>query len=282
MSVTGTLEVPGYQVMQYLGSGARSTIWQIRDRSTDECFALKRVVKRQVSDSRFLQQAINEYDVGTHLDHAVVRHIYKIRRITRWFSLREIHLIMELCHGQTVQDRRPDDILRAVKIFGEVASALAYMNARGYVHADMKPNNILVAPDGTVKIIDLGQSCRVGTVKQRVQGTPDFISPEQVHRWPLDARTDVFNLGAAMYWVLTGRPIATALPKNGLTLLKGELLVHPPEQINPEVPASLSKLVMDCVELHPSHRPGTMNEVTSRLTLIEHTLNRKAESPNNS
>jgi serine/threonine-protein kinase len=271
------LEVPGYQVMQYLGSGARSTIWQVQERRTGELYALKRVVKHTHSDSRFLEQAINEYTVGSQLSHPVVRGIYRMRRIKHWLNLREIHLIMELCHGRTVQDDRPRDIGEVVRVFAAVSSGLAHMNAKGFVHADMKPNNILRAPDGAVKIIDFGQSCPLGTIKQRIQGTPDFIAPEQVHRRPLDARTDVFNFGAALYWTLTGRAIPTVLPKKGSVTLKAELVIAPVEQLNEDVAPPLAKLVADCIEIQPAGRPGSMAEVASRLGLIAHKLQRDAE-----
>ena len=275
MSGTPTLEVPGYQVVQFLGSGARSTIWQIRDRQTGQLYALKRVVKRQRSDYRFLEQAVNEYETASQLDHPNIRRIYRLRRVKRWLSLREIHLVMELCEGTTVQDARPDNVLDAVNIFTQVAQGLAYMNAKGFVHADMKPNNILVAPSGAIKIIDMGQSCPIGMIKDRIQGTPDFIAPEQVRRQPLDGRTDVFNFGAALYWTLTGRPIPTILPKNGGVTFKSDLAITAPEQYNPDVSAPVSKLVIDCIDLNPARRPQTMSEVAGRLGLIAHTLKRR-------
>ena len=278
MTTIQTLQVPGYEVMQFLGSGARSTIWQVRERHSSSLFALKRVVKRQAADGRFLQQAVNEYNVASRLDHPTVRRILRIRRIKKWLSVREIHLIMELCQGQNVQNDRPKDIDEVIRIFVEVGEALVHMNGRGYVHADMKPNNIIVARDGTVKIIDFGQSCPIGTVKERIQGTPDFIAPEQVHRRPLDARTDIFNFGAALYWVLTGQAIPTILPKEGIQLV-GESRLTPPRELNPDIPPSLSKLVLDCIELQPSRRPQHAREAVSRLELIDHTLNRTNGQP---
>lgn len=281
MSSTQTLEVPGYQVVEFLGSGARSTIWKVRDTRSDGFFVLKRVVKHRGSDARFLDQAINEYSVAVNLTHDVIRAVHELRRIKRWMSLREVHLVMEYCQGQTIQENRPQTVRQAIRIFGQVASALAFMNARGFVHADMKPNNIIVSPGGTVKIIDLGQSCRLGTIKQRIQGTPDFIAPEQVHRHPLDSRTDVFNFGATLYWTLTGRAIPTTLPKRGPVTLVSEAAIVPPEQLNSEVPATLSKLVTDCIETVPSMRPENMNKVQARLELIAHTLDRKPYNERN-
>ena len=279
MGTSKTLEVPGYQVMQFLGSGARSTIWQIRDRQTNEAFSLKRVVKRDVSDARFLEQAVNEYDIGSQLDHTCLRRIYSIRRVKRWLSLREVHLVMEYCEGTTLQTEPPASVGEVVRVFTEVAQSLAYMNGCGFVHADMKPNNILVGPDGQVKIIDLGQSCAIGTVKQRIQGTPDFIAPEQVHRRPLDGRTDVFNFGASMYWTLTGKAIPTVLPKKGPVTLLSDMTVKPAEEINPDVPGPLSKLIFDCIETRPMRRPSSLTEVASRLSLVAHTLRRNGDTP---
>lgn len=274
MSTIRSLQLPGFQVLGLIGSGARSTIWQIRDDANERVYALKRVVKRHSSDARFLEQAVNEYTVGVRFNHPSIRRMCRITRIRRWLRLREIHLIMEFCEGNTIQERRPRSMDKVVRIFSEVASAMAHMNSKGYLHADIKPNNIVVASDGTIKIIDLGQSCPIGTVKQRIQGTPDFIAPEQVRRLPLDARTDVFNFGASLYWTLVGKPIPTILPKKKDTVtFIADLSPISPELVNPRVPSSLSELVADCIQLKPSQRPKTMHEVASRLSLVARTLN---------
>ena len=269
-----TLQVPGYRVIRLLGSGARSTIWQARNRQSGEEFALKRVLRRDSSDQRFLDQVTNEFHVAQHLDHPVIRKIYRLRKIRKFLRVSELHLFMELCAGASLQDRRPTLIRDVMHIFTRVAEAVAYVNTTGWVHADLKPNNILVAEDGTVKIIDLGQSCRLGKIKERIQGTPDFIAPEQVKRQPLDARTDVYNFGATLYWVLAGKPITTVLPKQAQVTLKADLATQPPDHINPDVPPALSKLVLDCIELRPNRRPETMDAVVSRLGLIRRALDK--------
>jgi serine/threonine-protein kinase len=277
MSSTPTLELPGYQVIQFLGSGARSTIWEVRDITTGEVVALKRVVKRTSEDTRFLDQAVNEYEVGSQFNHPVIRRILDLQRVRRWMSIKEVRVVMEYVEGQSIQQSRPAGVLEAVRVFLEVGSALGHMNAKGFVHADTKPNNIIVSRDETVKVIDFGQSCPIGTVKARIQGTPDFIAPEQVHRRPLDGRTDVFNFGATLYWTLAGRPIPTVLPKEGSLTLNVGPRIPPVEQFKPDVPKSLSKLIADCVELNPVQRPASMNEVVSRLTLIQKQMGRDTE-----
>jgi eukaryotic-like serine/threonine-protein kinase len=278
MAVARTLELPGYQVMQYLGSGANSTIWSIRDERTGRLYALKRIVKNEPADERFFEQARNEFATAQQLDHPSIRKCYRLRSVRRWIRARELLLFMELCPGESVQQNRPTDVRKAVRIFQKTAEALHFMHRCGFLHTDMKPNNIIVGPDESIKVIDLGHSCRLGTVKERIQGTPDFIAPEQVHRRPLDARTDVFNFGAAMYWTLTGTAINTVMPKRSDTIqLKSELELTPVTEVNPAVPPALAALVADCVSFQPGQRPPSMEPVQIKLELIRKHLERKGD-----
>ncbi|MDP6637251.1 MAG: serine/threonine-protein kinase [Phycisphaerae bacterium] len=269
--------MPGHKIVQLLGNGARSTIWQIRHLATGQFYALKRVVKREKNDFRFIEQVETEYTNACKLDHPNLRKIYNLRRIHKWLAVSEVQLMMEFCPGETIQNARPQSVEKVVDIFSTVASVLEHMNAKGVIHADTKPNNILISEEGEVKVIDLGQSCAVGTVKERIQGTPDFIAPEQVHRQPLDSRTDVFNFGASLYWTLTGRAIPTALPQTDSIREKRDHLRHPISELNPAVPPSLVKLVEDCIELSPGRRPESMKDVNSRLSLVSLTMKRKAQ-----
>ena len=279
MLVTKTLVVPGYQILQYLGRGANSTIWSMRDQRTGRLLALKRVVMRAPSDRRFLRQAENEFAVGHRLCHPAIRRCLQLRRDRRWLRVREIHIIMEYCPGVSVQQAPPADIAKAVAVFIQVTEALNHMHRSGFLHADMKPNNIIVAPDQTVKVIDLGQSCPIGTIKQRIQGTPDFIAPEQVHRKPLDARTDVFNFGATLYWTLTGKPIKTVIPKRSDAIqLMNQLDVAPANELNPQVPSALAGLVADCVSFQPARRPTSLQPVQTKLELVYKQICRNAQA----
>jgi len=263
-----TFHVPGYQVVRLLGTGAHSTIWEVRDMQTQRPYAIKRVVKNDKTDDRFIQQAVNEYEVAQRIDHPNVRKIYKLRKIRKLFSVRELHLLMEFCPGRNAQDDPPKSVLDVCVIFAQVANAMHRINKSGFVHADMKPSNVIVDLAGNVKIVDLGHSCPVGTVKVRIQGTPDYIAPEQVQRMPLDARTDVFNFGASVYWSLTGKPGPIVLPQAGSLQIPGHNQVKPPHELNPEAPPMLSRLVMDCIQLQPADRPANMQEVVTRMGLV--------------
>jgi eukaryotic-like serine/threonine-protein kinase len=253
--------------LRVLGTGAHSTIYEARS-DGGKTYALKRVPRAGRADDRFVIQALTEYQTLRHIDNPNVRAVYHLQKLRRLLSLREVRLLMEYCPGQTLQQAPPKTILSACGIYAQVANALGHVHQAGYVHADMKPSNIVVDESGNVKIIDFGQSCPIGTVKQRIQGTPDFIAPEQVARHPCSIQTDIFNFGASLYHSLTGRAGPVVLPQEGSIQLPGHHLPDPPEQHNPSVPPLLSRLVMDCIQLEPTNRPADMQEVISRLGIV--------------
>ena len=265
--------VEGYRILGDLGQGAASSIYVVQNPRDKQIWALKHVVKNGPKDQRFLDQAESEYRVASRLNHPAIRQIKKvIKKKQRLIAVRELYLVMELVDGVSLDRIDQPSQLDAVDIFHQVAEGLAYMHERGFVHADMKPNNIVVSDQLTVKIIDLGQSCAIGTIKPRIQGTPDYIAPEQVHRKAITPRTDVYTLGATMYWVLTGENIPTALAKDNS--LVGSLEAHliekakPVQELNKDVNQRLCDLVMECVEPDAERRPRDMRVVADRLSLI--------------
>ncbi len=265
-------KVAGYTVLADLGRGAASAIYLVQDPKKKQIWAMKHVQKRDAKDQRFLDQTMQEYAIGSKLNHPALRRIVKQVKARALLSVKEIYLLMEYVDGVSLENRRPDSVADAVAIFRQVAEGLAHMHASGYVHADMKPNNIVVTDSGDVKVIDLGQSCVSGTVKERIQGTPDYIAPEQVHRRAITPKTDVYNLGATMYWVLTGKHIPTAMPKGDslMSSLDDSMIDKPTpvRELNPDVPPRLEELILSCVQVNADLRPATMQKVADSLDLI--------------
>ncbi|HEX2972496.1 MAG TPA: serine/threonine-protein kinase, partial [Tepidisphaeraceae bacterium] len=210
--------------------------------------------------------------------HAALRRSLEYRdNRTLFRKATEAALVLELFDGMSLEARRPEDVVRTLSIFQHVAQGLASLHALGYAHCDLKPNNILVNNEGEVRIIDFGQACKLGTVKDRIQGTPDFIAPEQVRCQPVTARTDVFNFGATLYWTLTGQPIPTlyTLKKDENSFLVDEQIT-PPSQLNSAVPEPLSNLVMECIRTNPLRRPTDMVELARRLEIVQHVAARRS------
>ena len=263
-------ELEGYEVISRLGYGARSTIYAVSEKKSGQVYALKRVVRKGPEDDRFLEQAEQEYAIASQFDHPVLRRCIRMIRRRKMLKTAELYLLMELVDGTSLDVHRPTSLVTMIEVFLQVASGLSAMHRMGYVHADIKPNNILVNENLAVKIIDFGQSCTIGTVKQRIQGTPDYIAPEQVGRGPLTAATDVFNFGATIYWCVTDHHIPTLIPKKKDKVDKGPAIpreLKAPHEINPRIPMPLSRLIVDCVQNRPSHRPPDFTTVIPRLEL---------------
>ena len=266
------LDVGGYTIIRRIGSGARSTIYLAADEEDGRDVALKRVIFERPEDSRIFEQVETEYKVAAMIDHPYVRKCYELRKIRSMFKVREMLLAMEYFEAKTLEDCSTLSLGDVLLVFRMVADGLNAMHKHGVVHCDIKPNNILINKSGAIKIIDLGQSCKIGTVKRRIQGTPDYIAPEQVKRKPLGPKTDIFNLGATMYWALTGKHAPTLIPKKNRFGLPVTEPRRAPYEIKKGLPMGISKLVMDCIENDATKRPRSMMEVTSRIDLMVHSI----------
>lgn len=271
--------MPGFRVVGMLGQGARSTILQVLEESTGKFYALKRVVRNEADDQKFIEQVEIEFKVANGIDHVHLRRAEALHRNKKWLQVNEICLLMEYVPGRTLEQHRPNRLDHFLIIFRKVALGLAALHDYGFVHADMKPNNVVLGSGGIVKIIDFGQSCPIGHRKERIQGTPDYMAPEQVRRLTLDQRTDVFNLGATMYWVLTGQTFPTDVPagvRAGIEVVRSEKPMTPKE-INPKFPLALSQLVMDCCQPNPKDRPRDMKSVEGRLRTVQSMWRKKLD-----
>lgn len=266
-----------YEVLERLGEGARSTIYAVSDPETHQVYALKHVHRDQPKDLRFIEQMEAEFEVSRQFTHPNLRRTYELKIVkTMMVKIVEAFLVMELVDGRPL-DRARHRVLDTLDTFIKAAEGLRAMHQMGYVHCDIKPNNILRGEHGEVKVIDFGQSCKLGTIKERIQGTPDYIAPEQVNRLPVTVQTDVFNLGATLYWAVTGKNIPTlyTVNKKGENSFLVDERMPTPVDLNPKVPPQLSNMIMDMVATSPRKRPADMDAVISRLEIIRHVLQRQ-------
>jgi serine/threonine-protein kinase len=273
----------GYEVIETIGEGAGSTIYAVSDPASKQLYALKHVVRKTDKHARFIEQLEAEFNVAQRVNHPNLRKVidYKFNR-SLLRKITNAALVMELFDGQPLETNLPRELPRLVGVFIETAKALEAMHKAGYVHCDLKPNNILIGPAAAlkVKVIDLGQACSIGTAKKRIQGTPDYISPEQVRCQAVTHRTDIFNFGATMYWALSGRKLPTLFTvKKDENSFLSDGLMQSPRQLNPLVPEALSNFVMECVRTNPAKRPDDMTEVLNRLEIIAHAVARTAGAP---
>ena len=273
--------LPGYRLLEQIGVGARSKIYVGVELKTGKRFAIKHVVRDPNEDDRFIVQVETEYEVSSKFDHPHLRRTFHLHRVRKLLQVREVYLIMELIDGLSLEKALPNRLNTFLTLFQKVGQGLQALHEAGYAHTDLKPINIMLAPKGVVKIIDFGQSCRLGHRKPRIQGTPDYIAPEQVRRMPIDVRTDVFNLGATMYWVLTMQNYPTELRSQDA--LPGVAVLAPnkpiaPNELNAKIPISLSNLVMECCRENPAERPADMKQLIARLAMVQKLWRKHRES----
>jgi serine/threonine protein kinase len=267
-----------YDVLGRLGEGAKSTIYKVSDPATRRILALKHVVRKTDKDIRFIEQMESEFEMSKSFNHPHIRRCFELKvNKTMLFKVTEAFLVMELVEGKPLDQALPRDMVGLLDVFLQTAQALHAMHKAGIVHCDIKPINILITEGMQVKVIDFGQSCKTGTVKDRVQGTPDYIAPEQVARKAVTPQTDVFNLGATMYWSLTGRTIPTlyTVGKSGDNAMLSHDLMQTPKQLNPTVSDPLDRLIMESVATNPAKRPASMEQVIQRLELVKYSEMKK-------
>jgi len=253
-----------YRVVNQLGTGAGSTILLISDKTSGgKRYALKVVRKQDPEDEVYVQQALTEFEAAKKLNHPAIAKVFDCRLKKAWFKLKGVELLMEYVEGKTLDEIEAPELGQLVLMFCQVSSALTHMHRRGVFHGDLKPSNIMLNKAGQVKLIDFGTAWVRGQDKHRVQGTPQYIAPEQAVEKVVDEKTDIYNLGATMYRMFTGRYAQQTILKPG----EDRKLV-PPVKINPRIPGPLNELIIASLSLDPSKRPEGMFEIRDQLSAI--------------
>ena len=259
----------GYQIVDQLGQGAASRIYAVLDPASGRSYALKHVIRHSEREQRFIDQLKAEFEIGRKVRSPTLRQSILLDEKRSWFGgKKEAVLVLELISGKLLPVPEPD-IARAMVMLNQLGHAVAALHAAGYVHCDLKPHNLLVDETGHLRLIDLGQTCPVGTIKTRIQGTPEYMAPEQLRCLSVSFKTDVFGFGATAYKLLTGVSLPTLFTtgrKTNSFLLDDT--IRPPIALAPHVPQELSDLIMACVKTAADKRP-TLTEALARLAEIQ-------------
>jgi eukaryotic-like serine/threonine-protein kinase len=275
-----SIEIPNYRIIEKLGIGAQTRVYRARCMPTGKDYTLKIVKIVNPEDASFIDLLKAEHAIGSVIDHPAIRKVYELRLLRHRFRVRGAVVFMEYINGITLADKEFRCSLdETLAVFDEAAAGLHAMHLAGYVHADLKPTNIMVTTDGAVKLIDLGQSAKIFEPKAKIQGTVDYMAPEQVQRGKLDQRTDVFGFGATLHKVLTGRAIVTDMNQT-VNLQSNTPLVRRQDEgktIESEYPACVTRMISDCCQYDPAARMPDMLAVRERISLARAILARKAE-----
>jgi serine/threonine-protein kinase len=249
-------------------------VYRARHRDLDRPIALK-VLHRELSDdatvvARFKREA----RAASSLGHPHIIHVHDFGRLEDGSA----YLAMELFDGRSLRAIIAQEgalsVPRVVRLATQIADALGAAHAAGVIHRDLKPDNVLVGADDAVKIVDFGiakvavsaEAARL-TGTDELIGTPLYMSPEQCRGRDVDARADVYALGAILFEMLTGRP-----PFHGesvVALVTAHLFEEPPRPsaLRAGVPEPLEEVVLACLAKDADHRPPTMSALAQHLEL---------------
>ena len=260
-------------LVQQLGVGKNCQIWEASDKAGDRC-VVKAVVPEMAADPDVRQLFEHELKVASSLDHPT---IIRIHRFSEEGGLP--HLVMELFpHPNLKKQIQADTNLllpKLQRIVTELALALDHVHARGWVHRDVKPDNILVGDDGQVKLIDFAIASRAAGLVGRLfggkpppQGSPSYMSPEQIRGGALDARSDIYSFGCVLFELLAGRPPYTSNDTNELLNKHVSATVPAADKFNANITPSASKYIRQLLAKKPADRPKSMQEVLGQVRSI--------------
>jgi eukaryotic-like serine/threonine-protein kinase len=258
-----------YRLLSELGRGAMGVVYLAEDDELQRQVAIKTLLvpgdgeDGAHREARFRQEA----QAAGGLNHPNVITIHDLGREGEW-----LYIAMELLQGVELRDRMakgPFGLDEALHIAAQVASGLAAAHARGIVHRDIKPGNIMLQAGGHAKIMDFGiarmQTSEVRTVSGTMMGSPKYMSPEQVGGHSIDHRSDIFSLGSVLYEMVVGAP---AFAGSNLGQLLTAILHSTPvpaSQARPDVPASVELVIARAMHKNPRQRYQDAGEMAKDL-----------------
>jgi serine/threonine protein kinase len=273
--------IGGYKVLKHLVTGQTSQVWEVVEANSGRHFAMKLLLPEKLHDGPSRRFLMHEARVGIELTHPNIIRIVKVGDDpTNPFFVMEFfpagNLKLRLMHREVAFLRE-----KAQDILKQAATAFAFMNAKGFVHRDIKPDNILVANSGDVRIIDFALAQRlekrpsffakVFRKKAKPQGTRSYMSPEQIRGQPLDGRADIYSFAATAFEIVTttadrpGRPPFVASTSH--ELLTKHLTDKPvtPQAFNRDVTDQFSQLLMRMLAKKREDRPRDFHEVLMKM-----------------
>ncbi len=263
--------VGDYEVVGVLGSGGMGRVYKVRNTLSNRLEAMKVLLSEALGTADQSERFLREIRVQASLDHPNIAALRTALRIDN-----QLVMVMELVEGTSLQamlGSGPIPPKAAIGYIGQALSALAYAHERGVIHRDIKPGNIMLALDGTIKLTDFGIA-KVGadrtlTAAGATMGSVYYMSPEQVKgSRVLDARSDIYSLGVTFYEIVTGsRPFRG---ENDYAIFSAHLndAPVPPQEKNPNVPPELSQAVLKALAKNPADRFQTATAFREALERI--------------
>jgi serine/threonine protein kinase len=264
-SAGGRFEIPKgqlvegrYLVQRMIGRGGMGSVYEVQDVKGNRTLALKilnQISGEDDSEQRFLR----EFEMMSKIDHPAILKVYGWGRYQD-----QVYFVSEFIQGRDLKSeikrRGPWPAAEAAKLVATIADALAVAHSMKIVHRDLKPHNIMLANDGSVRLLDFGVARKTGGAMETLTktgmmvGTPEYMSPEQFGTHRVDERSDLYSLGVVLFELLTGQ-----VPFGGETpvAIAMKVIQHPsvaPQSVRRDIPEWVDRIVVKCMDKDPKNR----------------------------
>jgi len=273
-SKTADHQIPGYKILGKLGAGAMAVVYKGRQLSLNRMVAIKVLPKRFTENPEYVERFYKEGQAAGKLNHPNIVQAIDVGEAGGYH-----YFVMEYVEGKTLADDltagKVFDEHEALEIIIQVAHALAHAHARGLIHRDVKPKNIMIGNDGAVKLADMGLARETTDIEAaqteagKAYGTPYYISPEQIRgRVDIDGRADIYGLGATFYHMVTGR--VPFMADDSAEVMKKHLRdpLVPPDHINTSLSAGVSEVIEIMMAKHRENRYKNVEELLMDLEAL--------------
>jgi eukaryotic-like serine/threonine-protein kinase len=258
-----------YDLTELLARSGMASIFKAVDRVSGRTVAVKVPHMQYESDIGFYQRFEREEQIGQKLDHPNIVRVLAPQKKSR------LYLVMEYAEGKSlraVQSEKGKFLVdEAIDIGKQIGNALVYLHAHGVVHRDLKPDNVLLGPDGQIKLLDFGIA--MDEAARRLTwfgltppvGTPDYMAPEQVRGKRGDVRTDIYSLGTMLYEMITGALPYEAGNAHSMMRVKLNQDPRPPREVMPSLDPKVEEIILHAIERTPRERYATAKEMLDDL-----------------